>query len=271
MHLLYCDESNIEERAGDFLIYGGLAIDGARALGLSQAIDGTRARARVRRDFKLKFNPGPERLSHEEFIALKQAVIEAAVEHGVKLLVYVILHDIATNPDEARRNGINSVCGHFDWLLNRLGGPGLVLIDRFNDQGNRIAAHLSEKFSAGLRGLPYTPKMRLEHIVGFHYSAVGQSHFPSLIDIVLGSLRFAINTHTRNMQRSMETARRILGILAPLFYQEPEGAAISELSFQFSPKVINVDRYREKYQALKDFLAAAGIDTQQSITADRMY
>lgn len=261
----------MEERAGDFLIYGGLAIDGARALDLSQAIDMIRAGARVSPDFKLKFNPGPERLSHEEFIGLKQAVIEAAVEHGVKLLVYVILHDIATNRDEARRYGINTVCAHFDWLLNRRGGPGLVLLDRFNDEGNRIAAHLSEKFSVGLRGLPYKNKMRLEHIVGLHYSVVGQSHFPSLIDIVLGSLRFAINAQTRNQQGSMETAQRILGILAPLFYREPANAPVSELSFQFSPKVIIRGVYREKYQALKDFLAAAGIDTQQPITAERMY
>ena len=29
LHLFYCDETNLEERAGDFLIYGGLVIDGA--------------------------------------------------------------------------------------------------------------------------------------------------------------------------------------------------------------------------------------------------
>jgi hypothetical protein len=271
LHLLYCDESNIEERAGDFMIYGGVVFDAARALELSHAIDGLRARARVGRTERFKFNPCPEGLSHERFNALKQAIVEAAIAHGAKVLVYVILHDIATNPDEARRNGVSTVCYHFDCLLNRLRGPGLVLIDRFRDEGNRIDAHLAEKFSVGVRGLPYTREMRLKNIVGFHYSAVGQSHFPSVTDIVIGSLRFAINAHTRNARASLDTARRLLGILAPLFYREPENAPVSELSFLFSPKVIKADRYRQTYQALKDFLAEAGIDTQQPITAERVY
>jgi hypothetical protein len=271
MHLLYCDESNLEHRAGEFLIYGGLVIDAARALELSHAIDHIRKRAKVDRDFRLKFNPGPKNFSHEDFIALKQAVIETAVEYGALLLVYVVLHDIASNADEARRNGINTVCCHFDWLLNRRNGPGLVLIDRFNDEGNRIEAHLSEKFSVGVRGLPYSREMRLNNIIGFHYSAVGQSHFPSLVDIALGSLRFAINAHSRNEENYMETARKLISILTPLFYREPPAPGISELSFQFSPKVIRSERYREKYQALKDFLASAGMDTQQPITDRRMY
>jgi hypothetical protein len=156
-------------------------------------------------------------------------------------------------------------------LLNRLDQPGLVLIDRFNDAGNRIEAHLSEKFAIGIRGLPYTREMPLAHIVGLHYSAVGQSHFSSLIDIVLGSLRFAINAHTRGESQNLDTARRLLGILGPLFYREPAGAPISELSFLFSPKVIRAQQYRERYQRLKDFLAEAGVDTAQPITAERPY
>ena len=144
MHLLYCDESNMEERAGDFLIYAGLAIDGERALDLSQEIDAIRVRLGVPRDYRLKFNPGPEGFTHAQFIELKRQIIAAAVDHGVGLLAYVVLHNIATNPDEARRNGINTVCFHFDCLLNRRNDSGLVLIDRFNDAGNQVEAHLAE-------------------------------------------------------------------------------------------------------------------------------
>jgi hypothetical protein len=271
LHLLYCDESNLQERDGDFLIYGGLVIDGHRSRELSQKIDQIRARAGVHPNFRLKFNPGPPDLPHDQFLSLKQAVIEAAVEHGAKLVVYVILHNIAVNPDEARRNGINTVCYHFDCLLNRFSGPGLVLIDQFSDAGNQIRAHLSEKFAVGIRGLPYTPEMRLKNIVGFHYSVIGQSHFPSLIDIALGSLRFAINAHTRQQIQQLDTARRLLGILEPLFFREREGAPISELGFMFSPKVIRAPRYLEKYGALKDFLTEAGVDTAQPITDERTY
>ena len=47
VHLLYCDETNLEERPGDFLIYGGITIDASRALDLSKEIDEIRRRAGV--------------------------------------------------------------------------------------------------------------------------------------------------------------------------------------------------------------------------------
>jgi hypothetical protein len=271
MHLLYCDETNLEERSGDFLIYGGVVVSAEQALKLSNAVDEIRATFGVDPSFRLKFNPGPEHLDHKDFIALKQAIVEAAIEHGARLVAYVILHDIATNPDEARRNGINVVCYHFDCILNRIGGAGLVLIDRFNDAGNQIEAHLSEKFSIGLKGLPYSATKRLTNIVGFHYSAVGQSHFPSIVDIVLGSLRFAINAHTRKIEKNLETASTLLGLIGPMFWREKDNFSVSELGLLFSPKIIKSDRYREIYQSLKDYLQQSGIETEQMITADRPY
>jgi len=269
MYLLYCDESNLEERSGDFLIYGGLMIDADRMQSLSSTIDRIRSEAPVvSRDYRLKFNPGPDNFSHEQFIDLKRKVITAAIEHDAKLLTYVILHDISSSPDEARRNGINAICYHFHCLLNRMGQTGLVLIDRFNDEGNMIDAHLSEKFMTGVR-LPYTPEMRLSNIVGFHYSSIGQGHAPSLIDVLLGSFRFALNAHSRNTEEHLATSGQILELMQPLFVFDNE--VVSELSFIFSPKVIKADAYRGKYQALKNFLEDNGLPTAQEITGQRTY
>lgn len=219
MHLFYCDETNLEERPGDFLIYGGLVIDSATAREFSAAIDKLRELHDVPRDYYLKFNPGPKNLSHDQFIDLKQHVLETAADFGVRLIVYTILHDIATNPDEARRNGINTVCYHFDCILKQLGGAGLVLIDRFNDKGNAIDAHLREKFTVGITGLPFSNEKRLENITGFHYSAIGQSHFPSVVDVALGSLRLAINAYTRRNTDLLPTANTLLGLLSPIFWR----------------------------------------------------
>lgn len=265
MHLLYCDETNLEERKGDFFAYGGVVIDGTKARDLSHRIDKIRRGAKVPPDFKIKFNPGPPGLDHQQFIELKKAIIAAAIDAKVGMLISVILHDIASSPDVARRNGINTLCFHFDCLLNRTQGPGLVLIDRFSDR--QIDAHLAEKFSVGVTGLPHTTEMRLSNVVGFHYAAVGQSHFSSLIDIVLGSLRFAINAFTRHEEANLEAAKRILEGIQPLFYRDGEKAPISELSFFFSPKTVKVAGYREKYVALKGFLADNGLDTAQSVDA----
>ena len=271
MHLFYCDETNLEERSGDFLIYGGLVVEGDQAQALSLAIDEMRVRHNVPTDYRLKFNPGPEGFSHEQFIALKQEVIELAAAHSAKLVAYLILHDIATSPDDARRNGINAVCYHFQLILDRVGGPGLVLIDRFNDKGNKIEAHLIEKFSVGLTGLPYSSKMRLKSIIGFHYSAIGQSHMPSIVDVVLGSLRFALNTHTRKTDQHLASARTMLGLISPLFWRPDPNRPVPEVGLMFSPKVIRSGPYRARYQALKDYLADAGVQTVQEITDQRPY
>jgi hypothetical protein len=58
----------MEDRPGDFLIYAGIAIDAARAMDLSREIDTIRTRLNVPRDYRLKFNPGPEGFTHEQFI-----------------------------------------------------------------------------------------------------------------------------------------------------------------------------------------------------------
>ena len=146
-----------------------------------------------------------------------------------------------------------------------------MLIDRFNDGGNAIEAHLREKFTIGLTGMPYSSEMRLPNIVGFHYSAIGQSHFPSLVDIALGSLRFAVNAHTRAQRVNQATAQVLLRILSPMFWRPMDGQPVPELGFLLSPKSVKVARYRTQYQALKVFLEAGGLVIEQEITDQGRY
>jgi predicted adenine nucleotide alpha hydrolase (AANH) superfamily ATPase len=46
---------------------------------------------------------------------------------------------------------------------------------------------------------------------------------------------------------------------------------VHEISFFYSPKIVRADMYRERYEALKAFLAEQGINTAQPITAERNY
>jgi hypothetical protein len=271
MHLLYCDESNLDERAGDFLLYGGVMISSDAAPSLSAEIEKIRVDAKLPPDFRLKFNPKPDHLSHADFISVKQAILKAAANHDVGLLAYAILHDISRNPDEARRFGINTVCYHFDCCLKRQSSSGLVLLDRFNDNGNKIDGHLTEKFSVGLTNMPYANEYRLSNILGLHYTTIGQAHFTSLIDIVIGSLRHAFNTHTRANVGHREGALAMLRLLSPLFVRDNGDDKVSELGMLFSPKAIKSDRYRQQYQAAKEFMAEGGIQLVQEITAERRY
>lgn len=268
MRLLYCDETNLEEKSGDFFVYGGVMIDAGTAPDLSREIEKQRTAKGLPPEAQLKFKPNPGALTDEDFIELKDSVIDAAVEHGCKLIICLTLHDLAKDPETARLYGINTVCYHFDCLLNRADSHGLVLIDRFdNKQADR---HLREKFSVGLKGLPYTTEKRLDRTLGFHYSAIGQSHFCSLVDILLGSLRFAINSHTRGSTRSLPNAELLLKRISPLFPRSCDGG-VPELGIMFSPKGVEVDKYRRKYHGVKDFLSEHGVVVKQEITATPMY
>ena len=271
MYLLYCDESNMEERTGDFLLYAGISIPPSSTQILFEEIEKIRNYYKVSPDFSFKFNPGPSNLTHAEFINLKQAVLEKAEEHGVRLFAYVVLHDIArkTGLDEARRNGINAVLYHFDCYLNRKSAIGMALLDRFNDAGNQIDGHVREKVAFGVKGLPYSKEKRLKNLVGVHYSAIGQSHFCSLVDIIVGSLRFAINVHSRSQQDMEPTAKALLQLLSPLFFREERdftSTKVSKLGFQFSPKNVRLAHFREKYIALHNFLLSNGIHCDQTIS-----
>lgn len=135
---------------GDFVLYAGVSIPPDAAKALTESIEDTRSRHKVAPDFALKFNPGPPELSHAGFIALKEEIIIQAAKHGARMFVYVVLHDIAKDKDEARRNGINTVLYHFDCFLNRQKDQGIALIDRFNDKGNKIDNHTREKFAIGV-------------------------------------------------------------------------------------------------------------------------
>jgi hypothetical protein len=141
--------------------------------------------------------------------------------------------------------------------------PGLVLIDRFDDK--EIDGQLREKLSVGLTGhLPYSSEMKIQWIVGYHLAAIGQSRFCSLVDVLLGSLRFAINAFTRGRADELPTAKAILKQLAPLFWRG-SGERVSEISLWFSPKDIRSTAYRAKYRELRDFLADNGVCAAQAL------
>lgn len=269
MYLFYCDETNLDPNHSEFFVYGGIAIPAEKAKDLHEKMEDIRTNAKFGKNDTFKFNPCPDCVEYQKFVEAKEATIKAASECGCKLIVSIILHKIGKDTDEARRNEINRVVYHFDCLLNRPKTHGLVLIDRFSDK--QIDEHLRSKFSIGITGLPYSPEMRLKNIIGFHYSAIGQSHFPSIIDIVLGSLRFAVNVHSKNQQNKIDTAKLILELVEPLFYRDPLNNKIHQISLNFSPNIIRVQKYREKYESLKSFFAGSGIDAAQRITDVRIY
>lgn len=260
MQLLYTDETNLDPKTADFFVYGGVIISGDRAGELSQSIDGLRKAFGYKPDDLLKFNTveRPKQITPEAHALIKQRVLESAAQCGVKMLVSVIMHRIALSPEEARRREINRISLHFDYYLRQNHDFGLVLIDTFTD--NVLTRLLRERFGMGLAGLPYGP-YRLKQILGFHISSIGTSHFCSVIDIVLGSLRFAINN--RNDATKAPVVRTLLTQLSPLAIRLQNGQ-ITEVCFFFSPKQIRAQAYLKEYQQLHAFLRQNGLDCCQT-------
>jgi len=260
MRLFYCDESNLND-ATPFLVYGGAVIKSSNALSFSHKIDELRENFEIPPDFNVKFNPRPKHLNHQQFIDFKQSLIELAIENEVKFIVSIVAHQLAKNPNIARLYEINRVSYHFDCLLNRTDDTGIVLIDRFSDP--KIDHHLREKFSIGISGdrLPFSDSIRLDRIIGFHYSAIGQSHFTSLIDVILGSFRFAINAVLN--KKHVKSANTIIELLKPLFLFSK--SQIDLISFSYSPQEIRKKEYRNLYLEVDEFLKKNGLKPEQNI------
>jgi len=266
MYLFYCDESNLDPASSEFFVYGGVAVPGEKAAGLSSGIEALRVAFNVPRDHLLKFNPAPAGMAHADFVALKRAIVELAAGHDCVFIANLVLHGIARDPAKARRFGVNTVLYHYDCLLGRREDYGIALIDRFCDE--QIDQQLRDRFAIGVTDLPHSPELRLERILGFHYSAIGQAHFATLVDIVIGAFRYSVNCFTT--ERHLDSARTILEMLQPLFLGG-EGGRVASVSLQFNPVVVKAEKYKERYESLQEFLKECGIAMSQEITDVRAH
>lgn len=262
MHLFYADESGLNSNEGDFQVYGGVVIPPDSAMQLHEAIKSIRGRQQVATTARLKFAPAPAGLSHADFVVLKQSVITAAVETGVKLIAVLTPRAICPgNPDKIREFGVNTAVYHFNCMLHHLKAPaGTMIIDRFNSKG--IDEVTRSKISVGLTGnLPFSKSLKLDRITGIHYGTIGQSHFCSLVDIVVGSLRFAINGFAKSASAS-QSAKKVLAVISPLFYRSC--GTVAEISLQVSPKTIKSPHIRRRVIDMLAFLENCGIKPSQS-------
>ena len=266
MHVLYNDEANVDPQNSEFFIYAGVLISDVAAQSLSEEIGTIRQKFGYKPGDVLKFNTveRPAQIGPDAHREAKRFVMEAAAKHEVKLLASFILHSVATSPDEAHRNEINRICFHFNFFLAREKDHGLVLIDPFTDSLGQLADHLREKFSVGLRGIPYSSTLPMPQILGCHLAPSGTSHFCSLVHIVIGGLRFAVN------KRQGTVTKVLLEQLAPLCIRDTAGRA-DDLSIFFSPKAIDIPSYLEIDRELHRFLAEGGIEAAQEPTDIRSY
>ncbi len=91
-------------------------------------------------------------------------------------------------------------------------------------------------------------------------------HFCSIVDVALGSLRFAINAFATQHERQLESTPALLALLSPLMYRDTAGTTVHEIGFWLSPENVKSDAYRAQYVALAKFFADHGLALGQAST-----
>lgn len=265
MHLFYCDETNTNPNASEFFIYGGVSIPAETARALSKKIDEIRAEFGFAGSSELKFDTRsrPDNVNAGQHLEAKRQVMEAARQANAKLFSSLINHGIARDTDRAQRLEINRACLHFQLFLEDQEDAGLALFDTFGETAMRPI--LTEKFHVGLTGLPHRDPYRLDRIVGFHIASMGTSNLCSVVDIVLGAMRFAVNAASRDEERPRQVAGTLLEQLRPLCLATPDNR-VSMRSLFYSPRTVKVPRFAERYGALSRFLADRGFPVEASVT-----
>lgn len=270
MNLLYTDDSALDPNKHPFFVYGGISVPGGNALWLHQEIERLRTKHCIKPGYILKFNPTPEGISQESFNELKGGMITAAAKAGCRFYTTVVLNDIAQKDiQKSRRWAIERILFGFNSELRTSKTHGIVLIDRFKD--TEMDRHMLDLFSIGNKNLPYSKESRHERILGIHFSFIGQSHFCSLVDVILGSFRLLVDLSEKKAKAKPETAIKLAKLLSPLFVTCGSKGPIAEISITFNPKVIKHGGYLSRYNTLKDYLKSIGLNTAQPITSERQY
>jgi len=193
MHWFVTDETNKNSVPGQFFIYGGLVLNDEQAVQITDAVTEIRERYGYLAGDSFKFNlkSQPQQVAREQSKAAKQEVVAKLEEVGARMIVYVILHDIAASKsdEEVMNYALNTVASKYHALLVDEGATGLMLIDRADEQH----AHLGSLFQFGINIDNWKAPLS-DKIVLFGMTANNESHLSSAVDIALGSFRYCVNT-----------------------------------------------------------------------------
>lgn len=267
MHLFMIDETNKNFVSGDFLVVGGLVFSDSQVGLVHSDIETIRVRNGYKPQDSLKFQTSarPKDVSVEAATQAKREVIESLVRREVRLIVYVLLHDIGKNQAENVRMAyaINTLAGSYHRLLRDEKSNGIFLIDRDDKQ----YPVFEEGFRHGIGGGNRFPISDRIHLFG--QTANGASHLTSAVDIALGGFRFCVNQASRGEQmgaRSGEVARDIFAGLSTLMWGrvENEKKHVGGRGYIERPQEPpRVDAYRVKYGELRQRLSDYGSSPQE--------
>ena len=260
LYWFHIDETNTTVSEGEFLIVGGLVLNGEQIMKADLAIDFIRKHFGYKPTDQFKFHTRsrPEHVSKEDFTKAKELAISMLEPLGIRMIVYVVLHDITKNKSQAEvmSMAFNSLLAHFDMRFLELHkSKGVVCIDRVDEQFG--FKYMQDKHQAGVEFVDGR-EQQLERIMHYSMTTDGASHLSSLVDIALGAFRYCVNlsNHPQKIDK-LEIANKMLQPLSKALWSgEIDGRRlITGYGYLPHPRGgIKVDSYREKYETLAEDL-----------------
>lgn len=225
MHWLLLDETNKNPSPGQFFIVGGLVLTDEQIPLVTAVVDVIRQDCGYRDGDSLKFqlSARPDHVSKEQATDAKKRVIEALVKLDVRMITYVILHDVAkTKSDRERMEmGLNTVVWAYHRLLESEQTRGAFLIDR----DDSLHPYLAQLFQHGV--LPAGKSTRLpvrDRVQFMGMTSNNASHLSSAVDIALGGFRFCVNASSLDEEHGAHlVARSIFGELSSMLWSVQDG------------------------------------------------
>lgn len=250
MHWFLVDETNKDYVAGKFFIVGGLVFTEQQVEQVDQLARAVRLQYGFQRGDSLKFdtNSRPAHITIEAHRGAKQALIAGLRDIGVRMVAYVILHDLCREqPYDVRMNfALNTLVYAYHDLLSRENVTGAMLIDRDNDRYD----HLESLFQNGLdfegRSFWVDQRIRL-----FGMTNDNASHLSSATDVSLGAFRYCVNA--AGGWGSDAVAAAMFPPLAEMMWGVENDKGVKHVrgfGYHPRPNAVRVPAYQERYAAL---------------------
>jgi hypothetical protein len=254
MHWYVTDETNNDSSQGQFFIYGGLVVTDEQVAELNGAVAEIRTKYGYLPGDQFKFHTRsrPSQVSIGDARLAKQELVERLRAIGVRMIVYVVLHDIAAgrSANERVEYALNTVVWSYHRLLADEKAQGVMVIDRDDERHG----HLSHLFQHGLsidgKSIPID-----DRVLFLGMTSDNASHLSSAVDITLGAFRYCVNT--AGGAGNEVVASDIFPPLAELLWGVQRGDVkhIGGYGYVARPLEVRKPEFADKYRKLRDALA----------------
>jgi hypothetical protein len=196
-YICFTDESSLQPSPfGRYFVYGGLIVPAGKLELLSRRIDEARTANGYQPPDELKFetNSRPSNISPEQHKAAKAAVLRHVHNLGAKLVVYVVLHQLAEarTVEERLKWGADWTLYSFNSFLRERSDFGGAILDRL-PISPRPYQYLRDKFERGVALTGRRDPLRLDRVHFLATSCQNTSHGATAIDVALGAFRYCLN------------------------------------------------------------------------------